>query len=294
MSDDKRTYPSKILLFGEYTILAGGEALALPFDRFSARWKKWSDPPVRYSLDGFLAYLKTEFTEFDLRLSDFEKDLAEGWRLDSNIPTGYGAGSSGAVVAAVFDRYAKPVLKQQSLPEILGLLARMENHYHTSSSGIDPLVSYYGQAYHIEPTAAPRNVEPHLPPRLFLLDTGHSRETAPLVKSFRSKYDSDSAFHHLIDDQLMVANRRAIENTLNDNPKTVLRAWKEISRLQLDQFQDMIPTDLVALWRTGLSENAFHLKLCGAGGGGFLLGHAKNPTRTAQLLDAYELVPLSK
>jgi mevalonate kinase len=38
----------------------------------------------------------------------------------------------------------------------------------------------------------------------------------------------------------------------------------------------MIPTDYEKFWKKGLESEDFKLKLCGSGGGGFLLGFASN------------------
>ena len=42
---------------------------------------------------------------FDLKT--FEADLESGMYFDSSIPQGYGVGSSGALVASIYDKYAQ-------------------------------------------------------------------------------------------------------------------------------------------------------------------------------------------
>lgn len=44
---------------------------------------------------------------FNFRFDEIEKDLQEGMYFDSSIPRGYGVGSSGAIVAAIYDKYAE-------------------------------------------------------------------------------------------------------------------------------------------------------------------------------------------
>jgi mevalonate kinase len=48
---------------------------------------------------------------------------------------------------------------------------------------------------------------------------------------------------------------------------------EELSRLQLEAFQEMIPSKLRQVWETGLNERQFAIKLCGAGGGGYFIGY---------------------
>ena len=45
-----------------------------------------------------------ELTTFDIDL--LKKHVDEGMYFDSSIPQGYGVGSSGALVAAIYDKYA--------------------------------------------------------------------------------------------------------------------------------------------------------------------------------------------
>ena len=47
---------------------------------------------------------------------------------------------------------------------------------------------------------------------------------------------------------------------------------KKISQLQYEYFREMIPESSKEIWKTGLWDDAYYLKLCGAGGGGMLLG----------------------
>ena len=99
--------PGKLLLFGEYTILAGGQALALPLPNFSGHWAK-GQTAKPFDLRPFLDYLdrlqQEEQLLTPLRLDQFRQDLAAGLFFRSTIPAGYGAGSSGALCAAVYQR----------------------------------------------------------------------------------------------------------------------------------------------------------------------------------------------
>jgi mevalonate kinase len=40
-------------------------------------------------------------------LAELKSDVETGMYFDSSIPQGYGVGSSGALVAAIYDRYAQ-------------------------------------------------------------------------------------------------------------------------------------------------------------------------------------------
>lgn len=91
-------YFGKLLLFGEYTIIRGSQALAMPLRRYSGAWRfAADDEPLRYSLEEFVQYLMrlkakgALLTDMDLRR--FEREVNRGLYFDSDIPVGYGAGS---------------------------------------------------------------------------------------------------------------------------------------------------------------------------------------------------------
>lgn len=141
--------PGKIILFGEYTILTGSRALALPLNQCSGKWTfqknlEGTSTPFQNELKAFAKYLEqiTDLISFTINTEHFLDDLNKGLFFDSNIPIGYGAGSSGAIVAGVCLKYSDLMIDK--LTDLAGLkteLGIMENHFHGASSGIDPLIS---------------------------------------------------------------------------------------------------------------------------------------------------------
>ena len=75
-----------------------------------------------------------------LNISKLIKDFDSGWTLRGNIPTGYGIGSSGAVCAAILDKYQ---YESADIETSHNQLIQMESYFHGKSSGLDPLVSFY-------------------------------------------------------------------------------------------------------------------------------------------------------
>src|SRR5690606_41892252 len=106
---------SKILLFGEYGIIKDSKGLSIPYNFFKGALKsknKDSEAAKKSnaSLRAFAEYLK-DLQQKDHKLVTFDlealnKDVADGMYFDSSIPQGYGVGSSGALVAAIYDKYA--------------------------------------------------------------------------------------------------------------------------------------------------------------------------------------------
>ena len=102
---------SKILLFGEYGIIEDSKGLSIPYNFFKGALKIPETPSEKSKnsnsiLFDFCNHLKQIKGLADLDLILFEKHLNEGLYFDSSIPKGYGVGSSGALVAAVYDKYS--------------------------------------------------------------------------------------------------------------------------------------------------------------------------------------------
>lgn len=278
---------SKLLLFGEHTVVKSSQALAVPFENFNGQWRfanRANDfTVVQQNLPAFeeyLANLDSKYAPSDILDTDaLLIDLQKGLYFDANIPLGYGLGSSGALCAAVYERYAiKPIERTASsdFSTLKKILARMESFYHGSSSGIDPLICYLGQPVIIQ---ADGNIElvPTGPTdfdkkaSLFLFDTGISRQTGPLVQGFLKKCE-DNLYEKRVISELIPANEAAIIHYLEQNPAALFEDFHAISHFQFRYMSEMIPGSFRGIWLDGLSSNYFKLKICGAGGGGFLLG----------------------
>jgi mevalonate kinase len=107
---------SKILLFGEYGIIRDSKGLSIPYNFYNGALKRDKNPSEEAiqsngNLKRFVSYLETleneqsEMVTFDL--ATLKNDVETGMYFDSSIPQGYGVGSSGALVAAIYDRYAQ-------------------------------------------------------------------------------------------------------------------------------------------------------------------------------------------
>ncbi len=294
----RRVYPAKLLLFGEYTILVGGQALAIPLWDFTGTWDQRTDSSLDDSLQQLCTYLMEQDALGQLPgrwlLHRLKADLLDGCYFHSSIPAGYGLGSSGALVAALCESYCMEGRNgvPLSLGQLRKLLAAVEAFFHGTSSGIDPLVSLLGKPLLIDGEqlrqVPMRPLYAQGPIALFLYDTSTSRQTAPLVARFRQKQTTDVAFAQAVE-QLKVANDTAIYAFLHGQPDELLDAWKTLSKAQLKWLPDMIPESCVALWQQGIDQALFWLKLCGAGGGGYLLGLTTNWPGTQDMLGSSRL-----
>jgi mevalonate kinase len=184
------TYPAKVLLFGEHILLRGAAALAAPLSLHGGQWQFDTppDPDKQFRLREWADYLLER--PYHLDINAFQRDLDAGLFFQSDIPTGYGLGSSGALCAAMYGRYADHPIDgndPNQLPELRNILADMECFFHGASSGIDPLVSYLNRPLLLQAEGALQAISlPALPQgmRLFLLDSRRTRSTGPMVAIF--------------------------------------------------------------------------------------------------------------
>ena len=51
----------------------------------------------------------------------------------------------------------------------------------------------------------------------------------------------------------------------------------------------MIPKQFHDLWKTGIDTNAYYLKLCGSGGGGYILGFTEDISTARDVLKDHRL-----
>lgn len=294
---ENRPFYSKVLLFGEYSVIQHSMALCIPYPLFEGklRFPREKNKTTDAELKAFCQYIKKmpEITSIDTK--SFEFDLGQGLFFNSSIPQGFGVGSSGALVAAVYDRYAKEKISLTELSQLKDLFARLESHFHGSSSGVDPLISYLGRSLLIHGKKDYRAVE--LPKYgqgkggLFLLNTGRPRRTEPLVNLFLEKCRQESFLRECMD-RLIPINDACIDAFLHENVEELSHKMAQLSKLQFEHFVPMIPQLYQETWQRGLESGDFHLKLCGAGGGGFLLGITKDFARLEEVLPGHEIRPL--
>jgi len=287
-----RTYPSKLLLFGEHVLLLGASALAIPLHRFSASWQPEGKPLPANILAKLRIFANSTYlsnvSHLDAAL--FASELENGLSLQSDIPVGYGLGSSGALCAAVYDRYCSE--KTDDLSALKSVFSNMESFFHGSSSGIDPLTSYLNQPLLIRNKSdvfvAGQSAWSDKP-YMFLLDTGLPRQTGLLVNWFLEQSRPGGLLESVLENYIQ-AHEQTVRAWLSAEYQLFFENLNAVSRLQLEYFTPMVPANMRELWEAGLDSGKYTLKICGAGGGGFMLGFCKNPDDIAGLNDRFPLI----
>ena len=296
---------SKILLFGEYGIIKDSKGLSIPYNFYNGALKTDENPSEdaissNKNLKGFVKYLQT--VDSDLVTFDIEqlsKDVEAGMYFDSSIPQGYGVGSSGALVAAIYDKYAQDKitvlenLTREKLLKLKEIFSAMESFFHGKSSGLDPLNSYLSlpilinSSDNIEATGIPTQSTDGKG-AVFLLDSGITGETAPMVRIFMENMKQEG-FRKMIKDQFVKHTDACVDDFLKGDVKSLFSNTKQLSKVVLSHFKPMIPQQFHDLWQKGIETNAYYLKLCGSGGGGYILGFTQDFEKAQQTLKDYKL-----
>lgn len=261
----QNVYPCKLILFGEYTVLIGGSALACPIKNFTSYWKQGRIEVTDDLFNHFLEVAKIH-PQINFNVNQWEKIKDQKLYLHSEIPQGYGLGSSGNYIAALVDSCIT-FDQNTTLTQIKNILGHLENFYHGNSSGIDPFVIYFRKLTQIrDGNIEPMNEKVDLS-NYFLFDSKIKRKTQPLISLFNEKC-SDSKFRSEIE-KLQVLNENIIDQSRKQMP--VREIFKKISELQFEIMTSWIPEQILNLWKTGLENDDRYFKLCGAGGGGFFI-----------------------
>ncbi|TMM32100.1 mevalonate kinase [Polaribacter aestuariivivens] len=295
---------AKILLFGEYGIIKDSKGLAIPYNAYRGALKssKKLTGKAKNSNNNlnrfytYLASLKTDLVSFNL--NEFKKDIENGMYFDSSIPQGYGVGSSGALVASIYDKYAAnkiTVLENLTRDKLLNLkqiFSLMESFFHGQSSGLDPLNSYLSlpilinSKNNLEPAGIPSQKEGK--GAVFLLDSEQIGETEPMVSIFMNKMKNEG-FRKMISEEFATTTDACIDDFLNGNVKSLFGNVKSLSKLVLKNFKPMIPAAFHKIWENGILTNDYYLKLCGSGGGGYILGFTEDYEKAQKTLKDYKL-----
>ena len=299
MTNKQEVFYAKIMLFGEYGVICNSMGLTIPYAHFKGELgflNKYRYTDYDFAIDSnrmlreyhrhLLELQEKKALKCDLDLEHFGRDLNRNLFFESTIPQGFGIGSSGALVAALYHRYARNRvrsqrnLSQEEVKHLKEVFAQMEDYFHGISSGIDPLNCYLkypllinGQTG-IRTVGIPRNKFPR-EGAIFLVDTGKPGITHPLVNLFLEKCQ-DNTFDSLVKETFIPLNNHCITSLLEGRTERFFGSLHELSAFQYHHLRPMIPESVISPWKSGLDSRTYTLKLCGSGGGGFILGFTRS------------------
>jgi len=281
-----RRFSSKLLLFGEYSVLHGSDACAFPFPEFSGILSATAGKHPQgstlqdsnRSLHQLWEYLKepsrVEKSAVILDLKKFGKDLSNGLWFDSDIPLHYGLGSSGALVAAVYDRYklSKPAAGLAGLKENLAMI---ESFFHSRSSGTDPLVSYLDQPVVISAKGIETGGTDLGTLRKFiridLVDSGVPGKTKTGVSGFEKEFLGSEEIRRVYESEYIPLVNNIIDRLKQADGHELFDDCLKLSRYQTKLFARLFTGEMLELALAGIAGGTEAIKLCGSGGGGYFI-----------------------
>ena len=265
-------------------MIFGSDALVIPYYSAGGEWSSIINRPCEKGIESnrnlfkFFDYLIQDYKFRILDLRRMEMELNAGLYLDSNIPNGYGLGSSGALVAAVYDRYK--LVDIEDTNKLVGFLAAMESYFHGSSSGIDPLQCYYGKPFILKDTVKIldhdfMSEDIHI----FLIDTKVKSPTAPLVEKFK-EMRNDNIYLEKFNNEYIPLVSNCISNLTEKKDDEFFFNLSQLSKMQTELLGHTIPDNVKDFFFYDIKKDGFQVKLCGAGGGGYLLGFCNDIEKT--------------
>ncbi len=305
---------SKVLVFGEYSVLHNSMALTIPFNKFSGSLcypKNVEESAIAVlsnkGIREFCKHILENHTDdtFKLNVTKLSSELDRGLFFRSDIPQGFGLGSSGALVAAIFLRYLekagdfKDELKHLTMDRIQNLknyLGTLEAHFHGKSSGIDPLSIIINKPLLLKSNKEIVKVDIPVYNEdgknvLFLLNTGLARNSEELIKQFNSACEKED-FKQKLDTKLIEYTNAGINDFLSGNTESFYISLEKLVRFQLQEMDYLIPKKYRSIVQQGLDTKDYYLKICGSGGGGYMIGFTQSWEKTQQLLKGEDLEAL--
>lgn len=292
-------YPAKILLFGEYGILLNSMALSIPFAHFSGSWAnltetQWSSDALNSNniLKQWATYLKDRKNIINFIDQDrLEKEIESGLYFKSTIPNGSGLGSSGALTAALYERFVTDSnqLENGKLKERLGWL---ESYFHGESSGFDPLSSLlrktllFNQNRELDESI---NLSAFWEQyTLFLIKSNKKGETDNYVEQFKKEYRL-APFREKIDHAYLPLINQTVLAVIESDFDKFEESIRALCLFQRSSFKQLITKEIAPLIDHGLNDGSLYVKVCGSGGGGYFLGFSSEPEKAESLLKQQSL-----
>lgn len=270
-------YFAKVLVFGEYGILYGCQALTIPYKTFSGSFT--TGKLIDKQLEGFYYYIKSinHQLEYQLDLELLHKEISCGLTFNSTIPIGYGLGSSGALTAAIYSgfNHRLPSIQTSQFEILKKDLALLESYFHGNSSGIDPLTSFLNKSifFNDESSIHPEDVDLNSSKYTFvLIDSEVEGKTGKLVSSFIDTLKMDINLKNQFIKAYRNYSDKAINALIKRDYDSVFKYFSSLSQFQMENMSKLIPEHIQILFETGLKNGNFAIKISGSGGGGYFLG----------------------
>ena len=95
-------------------------------------------------------------------------------------------------------------------------------------------------------------------------------------------------FRKTLKEEFIKYNNACIENFVKGEYNPLFANLQKLSAWGYEHFRPMIPQKLVNAWKTGIDTDTYYLKLCGSGGGGYVLGFTQDYDKAKSYLKDFQ------
>src|SRR4030042_629174 len=273
--------PGKVILFGEYAVVYGRPAIAVPVLQARAKALVSMNPRsptglVRLQapdigLDSTLADLSESHPLAAVLLKaaaalKLTRIPACSIKVTSTIPIAGGMGSGAAVSVAILRAFSASLGHPLSDEQVSQLSYEVELIHHGTPSGIDNSVITYAKPVYFVKGKPIETLQVKQPFSLVIGDTGVQSPTSSVVRDVHTAWEAAQAqFEALFDTagKIAAAARKAIETVAGDALGPLMDETQALLRKM-----GVSSPELDRLIAAPHSSGALGAKLSGAGGGG--------------------------
>lgn len=273
-------FSGKWVLCGEHTVVRGGRAIVLPASKFRLRIYPGSEAKSDLVVSELLASLENILDRDDDGVPSLVSNMPESFRIESNIPTSAGLGSSAALCAAVVTLRLGSAWVRANFIKALEYARRLEDQFHGTSSGMDVACSLSGN-----PLLYERGREPLILPSISGLsvdffDTGLRAQTADVVKLVghsKNLLEGDRLMREVVENTLLVLNK-ATHQSSHPHSEVILndKDLRELARgmnesMNVYRLWGIVPSEVETQVLALKEKGYLGVRLTGKGMGGFLV-----------------------
>jgi len=268
LSQLSTTVPAKVIYAGEHAVVRGGHAVVAPH---LGAFLKLSYCPDTKEQDSSLLLRQN----VDQLLQRIQRPKLPGtFQVTSSIPEAAGLGSSAALSVAFVRLLDQIDGRTSSDHELLVRAKEFENHFHGTSSGLDPagVISPYPVLFQrdqgiIEHLTSPLQVD------VRLIDSGLRAKTNEVSERVKLHFQDDAAGLKTVDLKMNEAVDLLVRAFKTPNQKQSVDLWVESFEVSHTCFVNygLVDSKLVEQRNRILDGGALSAKLTGKGLGGFWL-----------------------